>query len=110
MNGVDWSVLIAGNWVTLANVGDRVAIRAKTTNQRMATSYSTTYANHFGGSGALKISGNINSLLNKNPEEVTSLPTYAFGPLFAVNSSVRDAGQLQLPATSLGTFCYCRLF
>ena len=97
----------------MQNAGDRVAVRAKTTNDRMAISWGTLYANYFSGSGALKISGNINSLLNKNPEEVTSLQDYAFATLFhkdSSDSSFRDASELSLPATSAGRYCYCRLF
>lgn len=113
-NGVDWSDFVVGTTtVTLPNIGDRVAIRAKTTNQRMASGWSTGAANYFSGSGALKISGNINSLLNRNPEQVSSLPYYAFASLFSTQSSsdsFRDASELILPATSLGNYCYCRMF
>lgn len=61
----------------------------------------------------MKISGNINSLLDKNPEQVTSLPELAFASLFSAGNpdySFRDASELTLPATSLGKNCYCRLF
>ena len=110
-NGVDWSDFVVGTTtITLSNVGDRVAIRAKTTNQRMASGWSDAYFNRFDGSGALKISGNINSLLDKNPEHVSSLPAYAFCSLFYDTNPFRDASELTLPATSLGDYCYCRLF
>lgn len=113
-NGGDWSDFVVGTTtITLSNVGDKVAIRAKTTNERMANGWGSPDVNHFIGSGALKISGNINSLLNKNPEQVSSLPDYAFALLFSdynTETSFRDASELTLPATSLGQYCYGRMF
>lgn len=69
-----WNPFVVGTTtVTLANIGDRMWLRAVSTNAKMASSYNSNY-NYFVMTGQIEASGNINSLLNKNPDLVTTCP------------------------------------
>ena len=132
-NGSTWSDFIVGTTtVTLANVGDRVGIRAKTTNTRMANSYEN--GNIFNLTGSIGAYGDSTSMLNKDgglntigewglgmlfwnctglthaPElPATTLGTSAYDTMFTGCSSLREAPDL--PATSLGSYyCYSQMF
>ena len=133
-SGTTWSDFIIGTTtVTLENVGDKVGIRAKTTNSTAATAYNAY--NAFVFSGTVDVGGNILSLLNKDMNQVQSMPSRCFDALFSEANGLVDASQLllptftsvhgyaamfskcytllyapALPATSLTNYCYDYMF
>ena len=133
-SGTTWSDFIIGTTtVTLENVGAKVGIRAKTTNSTAATAYNAY--NAFVFSGTVDVGGNILSLLNKDMNQVQSMPSRCFDALFSEANGLVDASQLllptftsvhgyaamfskcytllyapALPATSLANYCYDYMF
>ena len=63
--GTTWSdFIVDSTTITLANIGDKVFLRAKTTNARTASDWYN--ANEFRFTGDLAVSGSPYSLLNKD--------------------------------------------
>lgn len=102
-----------GNWVPfilnsttvdLPNTGDKVYIRATSSN---ATFSDASGWISFEISGSVAASGNIMSLLDKNCGG-TSVPEHAFRCLFWNNSTLTTAPAL--PATTLEGGCYREMF
>lgn len=106
-DGATWSPFVVGTTtVTLANVDDKMWLRATSTNSAMATSYDSQY-NYFVMTGQIAASGNINSLLNgPDPDAVTTAPEYAYPNLFQGCSALVDAIDLMLPSTTASQNCY----
>lgn len=101
-----WNTFVVGTTtVTLANIGDKMWLRAVSTNSAMANSYNSNY-NYFVMRGQIEASGNINSLLNKNPDLVTTCPVYAYVCLFSGCTALVDAQNLKLASTTASTNCY----
>ncbi len=107
-NGFAWNDFIVGTTtVTLANVGDKMYLRAKTTNSTMATDESNY--NKFVMTGQIEASGNIMSLLNKEYEALNTITEqYAFASLFKDCDVLTSAPDLQ--ASTLANGCYNYLF
>ena len=106
-DGVTWSPFVVGTTtVTLANIDDKMWLRATSTNSKMASSYDSSY-NYFVMTGQIAASGNINSLLNgQDPDAVTTAPMYAYPNLFRGCTALVDATDLMLPSTTASTNCY----
>ena len=107
-NGQTWTnKLSQRSRVSIAtlNTGDKLLIRGTQTN------YYTSYRNYFDSEGAVELSGNIMSLLYGDDfagkTELTANNTFRgiFGGLMVVN-----AENLVLPATTLTSGCYQRMF
>ena len=95
-NGATWSDFIVGTTtVTLTNIGDRVSIRAKTTNNNMASGYNNR--NHFVLTGDLAISGSPYSLLNNDwkHNEWTMSSSYTFAALFKGSGGAFEISEMQ---------------
>lgn len=134
-NGRSWTPFYVGQTtVQLANVGDKVWLRAPSgsPNQRISSNY--TNCNKFAITGLVAASGSIMSLLNgteptttveqsyalayifqnctslTTPPELpaTSIPNYCYNSTFSGCTSLRRAPDL--PATSLGIYCYSDMF
>ena len=91
------------------NVGDKVYIRAVAAgNSRMAISNSSYY--NFVTTGKIAASGNINTLLNPNPEAEVSLAgkDFCYSNLF--NNCKYLTHAPALPATTLANYCYDEMF
>ncbi len=86
--GETWSDMVASTAaastkITLANVGDKVWIKAGPNgNTAFSSSTTTRNANRFVMTGKLAASGNIMSLLNGEQQLDTISSTYAFTNLF----------------------------
>lgn len=106
-DGSTWSDFIVGTTtVTLANVGDKVWLRAKTTNSGMATSNSNY--NRFVMTGKIAASGSIMYLL-KNDGDLDTIPSnWCFFRLFDGCISLTQSPEL--PATTLANSCYQNMF
>ncbi len=61
------------------------------------------------GGGNIELSGNIMSLLNADCRS-TELPDYAFTKLFWCCENITSIGDLELPETRLGKYCYEDMF
>lgn len=85
-DGQNWSTYSINETITLNNVNDTVYFKATGVNQKFSTGTSSYYK--FVMTGRIAASGNVNSLLNENYNEVTTLPTYAFNYLFSDCSSL----------------------
>ena len=81
-DGETWQdFIVGGTIVTLANVGDKMWLRAKTTNSGFATSWSDY--NTFVMTGKIAASGSIMCLL-KNDGNTNTVPSnYCFSFLFS---------------------------
>ena len=109
-DGVTWSPFVKGTTtVTLANVDDKMWLRATSTNTQTASS---NYAyNYFSMTGQIAASGNINSLLAKEGFDQISKPaTYAYAYLFLNCYSLVDATELKLTCTGLNNNSYGHMF
>ena len=72
LNDGNWNSYAIGSTITLTNVGDKVYMRAVSSgNSRMATVDNNYH--QFVMSGKIAASGNINTLLNPNPNVDVSL-------------------------------------
>lgn len=101
-----WNSFVVGTTtVTLANIGDRMWVRAVSTNATMSSSYNSNY-NYFVMTGQIEASGNINSLLNKNPDLVTTCPQNAYPNLFQDCTSLVEASRLVLASPTVSNNSY----
>ena len=94
-----------GDTLTLANVGDKVYMRAKTSNQTIGNGDSNYY--QFKMTGRIAASGNIQTLL-KSSGDVYAAPRYCYRNIFKGCTSLTTAPDL--PATTLGDHCYMDAF
>ena len=94
-----------GDTLTLANVGDKVYMRAKNENQTIGSSSSKYYK--FKMTGKIAASGNIQTLL-KTDGSRTDAPSNCYRNLFRDCPSLTQAPEL--PATTLDEACYAGMF
>ena len=94
-----------GDTLTLANVGDKMYMRAKTENQTIGSS--TSNYHQFKMSGKIAASGNIQTLLKADGSR-SDAPTYCYYNLFWNCLSLTTAPEL--PATTLANYCYNAMF
>lgn len=103
-DGSTWNDYTLGSTITLANVGDRVGFIAKTTNNGFSTSNIAYHV--FQGTGQLSVSGNINSLLDRNNyatiTDISNVSNRVFNWMFYGMTSLVSAEDLELPATKIG--------
>ena len=95
----------AGDTLTLANVGDKVYMRAKTENQTIGNSNSNYYK--FVMTGKIAASGNIQTLLKADGSR-TDAPANCYYYMFNKCGSLTQAPKL--PATTLAVHCYFAMF
>ena len=93
-----------GDTLTLASIGDKVYMRAKTENQTIGDS-SNYYK--FKMTGKIAASGNIQTLLKADGSR-TDAPAYCYRSIFTSCSSLTTAPEL--PATTLARNCYDSMF
>ena len=106
-DGSTWQDFIVGTTtVTLANAGDWMALRAKTTNTRMSSSESSY--NTFVMTGKIAASGSIMYLLKNDGDLDTISSDYCFCRLFRDCTSLTKAPEL--PATISAYGCYRAMF
>ena len=101
-DGSTWSPFVVGTTtVTLANVGDKVYVRATSAgNTGMGTS--TSNYNMFVMTGKIAASGNVDTLLDQNGN--ATLTSYCYIHMFDGCASLTTAPEL--PATTLAERCY----
>ena len=103
-----WAEFIVGSTtVTLANVGDKVWIKAGP-GGNTNFSYGINLYNYFSLTGLVAASGNIMSLLNGEEETFELSANYAFTKFFINCTALTTAPAL--PATTLTTSCYTSMF
>ena len=91
--------------------GDRVQFYGNGTSITRYGSDDGTGTTIRGNSGAYNVYGNIMSLVDEyNYNTATAVGDYAFAALFSYNTTLLDASNLLLPATTLGEACYSDLF
>ena len=98
---------------TLINVtaGDRVQFYGNGTSITQYGNDNGPGTTIIGNSGAYNVYGNIMSLVDEeNYNTATAVGDYAFAALFSYNTTLLDASNLLLPATTLGEACYSDLF
>lgn len=78
-DGSSWSDYTVGGTLTLADVGDKVYMRAKNENSKFSKDGSNYYK--FVMTGTIAASGNMQSLLKADCSR-TDAPSYCFGRLF----------------------------
>lgn len=106
-NGRTWTDFIVGETtVTLANVGDKMWLRAKTTNSAMATDGSNH--NYFAIIGKVAASGSIMYLLKNDGDLDTISENNCFYGLFYNCLDLTEAPDL--PATTVTRGCYNQMF
>lgn len=110
-----WTDFVTSDYSSSVKVklskGEKIYIRATSTNAALATSSSDYWK--FTSTGNVTVSGNIMYLLNdSNPatDLTSSVNDYAFSGLFYGMESLVDASGLILPATTLSTGCYFNMF
>lgn len=102
---VNWSPVMYGTAYHIREQGSY--IKFKGTNATL--SQGTSKYLYFTVTGDATVSGDITSLLNSNGGNV-DLPRCCFCSLFTDCKGIVDASRLRLPSTTLGTYCYYRMF
>ena len=108
-NSEAWADYTVGTSITLAD-GEALQFRAgEDENSTFSTDYQNYYCITMTGSGTIKASGNIMSLLDQT---LTSsyVPISVFQYLFRGNTKLTEAANLKLPATTLSNYCYSGMF
>lgn len=104
-----WNAYTIGSPIDLAD-GEYVQFMAgEGGNANFSRDYENYYNVGVSGSGTVKVSGNIMSLLDR-AENRTVMPVCSFYYLFFRCSSLVDAGELVLPAGTLPMGCYYSMF
>ena len=115
LNDADWSAITATyDGVTInVNAGDEIQFKGDNTRYGNSSSSAPWVGSSFCGSTAtFDLHGNIMALIDSDSTVYPSLITLssaAFCRLFG-NTLVRCADGLYLPATTLASYCYDRLF
>ena len=105
-DGRTWSPFVVGTTtVTLANIGDKVYVRATSEGNTGIGSSPTDY-NKFVMTGKIAASGNVDTLLDKNGN--ATLTSYCYSNMFNGCASLTTAPTL--PATTLANNCYASMF
>ena len=103
--------IMTGTTYIYTAAGDRVQFYGNGTSITQYGSDNGTGTTIRGNSGAYNVYGNIMSLVDEyNYNTATAVGDYAFAALFSYNTTLLDASNLQLPATTLGEACYSDLF
>ena len=109
-DGRNWRHYEVGDTTTSETIGliqgEKVYFKAMGVNDTFSTGASNYY--QFVMQGMIAASGNVNSLLNENFEDVDTLPNYCFYSLFLGCSALTAAPEL--PATAIGDYCYRFMF
>ena len=110
-DGNTWSPFEVGSTtVTLANIGDKMYMRATSSGNTGMSSYSTDNGqysyNRFVMTGKISASGNVDTLLNQNGN--ATLTSYCYYGLFSGCDSLTSTPEL--PATTLANGCYADMF
>lgn len=111
-DSINWQDYTVGDTITLPNAGNKVGFRAKTTNAAFGNNTNTSF-NGWVGTGQLSVSGNINSLLDKdNYATLTDISSRqrVFNWMFYNMTSLVSAEDLTLPCTTIGKFAYNNMF
>ena len=106
LNDSDWIPYTQGNTITLANVGDKVQMRATEAGNATFSSSTTNY-NRFIMTGKIAASGNIQSVLDQTMKRM-DVPMYCYYSMFNGCSSLSQAPEL--PAKTLAGYCYYLMF
>ena len=105
-DGNTWSPFVVGTTtVTLANIGDKMYMRATSAGNIRIGSSMSDY-NKFVMTGKISASGNVNTLLDQNGN--ATLKIYCYSYLFGSCESLTTAPEL--PATKLADGCYYGMF
>ena len=101
-----WNPFVVGTTtVTLANIGDKMYVRATSAgNTGMGISISDY--NQFVMTGKISASGNVDTLLDQNGN--ATLTDFCYAYLFYYCKSLTSAPEL--PATTLARSCYSNMF
>ena len=106
--GGSWAPYTVGNSISLKDE-ESLQFRAGTSGNNNFNNIDGWYGYVVSGSGSVKVSGNIMSLLDRTLSE-NSLPDYCFEWLFGECTKITDASNLILPATELSEECYKGMF
>ena len=106
LNDSGWMTYTQGNTITLANVGDKVQMRATEAGNATFSSSTSNY-NRFVMTGKIAASGNIQSVLDQTMSK-TNVMSYCYYSMFYDCTSLTQAPEL--PATELAGFCYYNMF
>ena len=105
-DGNTWSPFEVGTTtVTLANIGDKMYMRATSSGNTRISSPNTDY-NQFVMTGNISASGNVDTLLDQNGN--ATLTEWCYNRLFSDCSSLTTAPDL--PSMSLAEGCYASMF
>ena len=106
-DGNNWNPFVVGTTtVTLANIGDKMYVRATSSGNTGMGCYLVDYYvfiyNRFVMTGKISASGNVDTLLDQNGN--ATLTSYCYYGLFEYCTSLTSAPEL--PATKLANYCY----
>ena len=111
-DGNTWNPFVVGSTtVTLANIGDKMYVRATSEGNIRIGSSMSDY-NKFVMTGKIAASGNVNSLLEENEDTARTMSlagkNYCDKYMFVGCPSLTQAPEL--PATTLDSECYAHMF
>ena len=103
-----WASYTIGTAIALCN-GESLQLRAGEGGNASFSSESGKYQVSSTGTGTIKVSGNIMSLVDRTLK-TTSVNENEFTSLFYQCHKLTDASQLILPAITLASYCYNSMF
>ena len=106
LNDSGWTTYTRGNTITLANVGDKVQMRATEAGNATFSSSGNEY-NQFVMTGRIGATGNIQSLLDQTMSK-TNVANFCYCYLFSGCTALTQAPAL--PAAELAELCYGNMF
>ena len=105
-DGNTWSPFVVGTTtVTLANIGDKMYMRATSSGNTGMGSFYLDY-NKFVMTGKISASGNVDTLLDQNGN--ATITRFCYKGLFIECTSLTSAPEL--PSTTLARSCYYGMF
>ena len=111
-NGENWATYTIGAKIKLCD-GENIQFRAGSEGNDIFSQVNNSFSSYYyistEGNGTIKVSGNIMSLLDSALQK-DSVSEGGFSNLFRQCTTLIDASNLKLPATTLSNLCYYQMF
>ncbi len=108
-DAIDWKAYTIGTEISLSAGTDLQFRAGDGGNSTFSTSGYDYYKVVMSGTGTVKVSGNIMTLLD-NTMSKTEVPEYCFESLFDECANLTDAADLKLPASTVAEYGYYAMF
>ena len=109
-SGATWTALAHDTYTPTVQAGDSIMFKGNCTPVPATTLSQPMGIGNFISTGRFNVEGNVMYLISdNNPFNLTD-KNYAFARLFYANTNLINAEDMLLPATTLVSYCYLRMF